>query len=87
MVEKYKDWINLVRWDRQPTDGVRFVQAKRFSKHRGIINENGKELPTPHHIYVDDNLMADIGRHMPFTFAAALDATFAVMGQPMPRLR
>ena len=87
LVEKYKDWIELVRWDKRPTEGVRLVQAKRCSKNKGIIDENGKELPTPHHIYVDDNLMADIGRRMPFTFAAALDAIFAVMGQPMPRLR
>ena len=33
LVEKYKDWIDLVCWDRQPTDGVHFMQAKSTETH------------------------------------------------------
>ena len=43
-----------------PKKDVRFVQAESCSKNRGVINNDGVEQPSPHNIYVDDNLMADI---------------------------
>ena len=49
--------INLVRWDRQPTDGVHFVQAKKCSKNRGIIDEN--ERSCPRHIISTSYLCCD----------------------------
>ena len=45
------------------------------------------EQPSPHNIYVDDNLMADIRRRMSQTLAAAVEAIFVIMGLPNLALR
>ena len=41
----------------------------------------------PHNIYVDDDLITDIGRRMPFALAAAAGEIFKVMGAPAEHLR
>ena len=74
----------MITWTRESTDGVRFARATKCSHNKGIINEDGTEQPSPHHIYVDDNMMADIGRRMPNTLASALEAIYTVMGEPLP---
>ena len=87
LVEKHKKMIDMITWTRESTDGVRFARATKCSHNKGIINEDGTEQPSPHHIYVDDNMMADIGRRMPNTLASALEAIYTVMGEPLLRLR
>jgi hypothetical protein len=77
----------LVRWSEPPGSEVVFVKAKKCSKNRGILNDDGTEQPTPHNIYVDDNLMADTRERMPFTLAAAVEAIFVIMGFPRLLLR
>ena len=87
LVEKHKELINMVRWSKPAGPEVRYVQAVRDDVNTGIINEDGTEQASPHHIYVDDNLMADIRRRMPQTLASAAEAIFTVMGAPMPHIR
>ena len=64
-----------------------FVQAQACSKNRGIINEDGSVQPTPHNIYVDHDLMADIRERMMMTLASSAEAIFTIMGFPMTHLR
>ena len=66
---------------------VRFVQAESCYENRGVKNDDGTEQPSPHNIYVDDNLMADIRRRMSQTLAAAVKAIFVIMGLPNLALR
>ena len=40
------------------------------------------ERPSPHDMYVDGNLMADIRRRMLYTLVAAVEAIFVIMGLP-----
>ena len=40
------------------------------------------EKPSPHHIYVDDDLMGDIRRRLVHTLAAAIQSVFVIMGFP-----
>lgn len=87
LVDKHRQLLEMVQWSRPANAAVNYVQAEPCEIHRGILDENGREKPTPHHIYVDDNLMADIRRRMPSTLAAAAEAIFTVMGAPMPHLR
>ena len=56
-------------------------------KNRGIINSNGTEKPSPHHIYVDGDLMGDIRRRLVHTLAAAIQSVFIIMGFPETFLR
>ena len=60
LVKKHQKLLDMIKWDPIPPDDTLSVQAQAFSKNRGIINEDGSVQPTPHNIYVDDDLMADI---------------------------
>ena len=77
----------MIKWDPVPPDDVVFVQTQACSKNRGIVNKDGSVQPTPHHIYVDGDRMADTWERMQMTLAAAADAIFTVMGVPMTHLR
>ena len=77
----------MIRWAPPPPPGTRFVQARRCSQNKGIFNDDGTTKPTPHHIYVDDNLLADTPPRMPATLASGIDAIFKVMGYPAIEIR
>ncbi|KAL7525764.1 hypothetical protein ACHAXR_001151, partial [Thalassiosira sp. AJA248-18] len=57
------------------------------TKNKGILDDNGLEKPTPHNIYVDDDLIADTRRQMPQALVSAIEAIFTVMGAPCVRHR
>ena len=79
--------MDLASWDDEPYDGIVFVKTTPCSKHQGIINADGTEESLPHNIYVEDNLMADIRRHIPMILSAAAEAIFIIMCQPMLHMR
>ena len=82
LVAKHKSLLDMIRWAPPPPEGTHFVKAKSCSKNRGIFDADGSAKPTPHHIYVDDNLLADTRARMAATLAAGIDAIFKVMGYP-----
>ena len=82
LIKKHKHLLDMIRWEPPPPPGTQFVQAQPCLRNRGIVNNDGTTKPTPHHIYVDDNLLADTRPRMPSTLAAGIDAIFRVMGYP-----
>ena len=87
LLEKHKKYLDMVRWATLPEITVVFVQAPSCSKIRGIINKDSTEQHSQHNIYVDENLMADIARRLPYTLVAAIEAIFVIMGVPNLLLR
>lgn len=87
LVKKHKAYLDMVGWEPEPADDVIFVQATKCTKNTGILDENGMEKPSPHNIYVDDDLIADTRRRMPQALVSAIEAIFTVMGAPCVRLR
>ena len=87
LVEKHREYLDMIRWENEPDDNVCFVPAEKCSKNKGIMNDDGTERHTPHFIYVDGNLMADVRHRMRFTLAAAIKAIFTIMGFPCLVLR
>jgi len=87
LVDKHREYLDMIRWDDEPDENVRFAPAKECSKNKGIRNEDGTERKTPHFVYVDDNLKADVRHRMRFTLAAAIEAIFTIMGFPCLILR
>ena len=87
LVQKHKDLLSKISWETKPTEKVHFVQAKACTKCRGVLNDDGTRVPSPHNIYVDDNLMADIRSYMPQVLASAAEAVFDIMGWPVLKLR
>ncbi len=60
VVEKHHYLLDLINWAPLPGPNVKFATAKACSRNEGILNADGSEKPSQHHIYVNDNLMADI---------------------------
>ena len=87
LVEKHRKYLDMLRWSDPPTSEVTYVQASACSKNPGIFNADGTEQPSQHNIYVDDNLMADTKRRLPFALASAIEAIFVIMGKPCLQLR
>ena len=64
LIEKHKDLLDAVKWAEPPPAGCTFTQAKACANNQGVLDPTGAPRPSPHHIYVDDNLMAAISRFM-----------------------
>ena len=65
LVAKCQHLLDMITWSTEVPEGTIFVKATVDRQNPGILNDNGTEQPTPHNIYVDGNLIADIGRRMP----------------------
>ena len=87
LIQKYAELLALIRFDDEPPVTTNIVQATRCSINRGVIDDSGGRLPTPHNIYVDDNLLAEVRPLMPQALASAFEGVFSVMGYPSPSLR
>ena len=87
LVQKHKDLLDMISWDEELYPIPNLTRATPCSKNKGVINEDGSRKPTPHEIYVDDNLIADVKEGMPFALAAAVEAIFTIMGVPALHLR
>ena len=51
-------------------------------KAKGVLDKNGIPMPTPHNMYVDDNLIAEIKPRMKQAMSASIEALFILMGYP-----
>ena len=87
LIEKYADLLGLIRFDEEAPPNTKFVQARSCGMNTGVLDSTGCRLPTPHLIYVDDNLLAETRSQMPQALASAFEGVFAIMGIPTPTLR
>ena len=87
LIRKHWSLLELIKWDRPPDAGTTFVRATPCSLHLGVYNTDGTRKPTPHLIYVDDNLLADVKSGMLRTLAAAAEAIYTVLGFPALGIR
>ena len=70
-----------------PDDTVQYVRAHQDTLNPGVLMADGTPTPTPFHMYVDDNMYADIRERMLRAIAASIDSLFIIQGQPHPDRR
>ena len=87
LIEKHKDLLDAVKWAEPPPAGCTFAQAKACANNQGVLDPTGAPRPSPHHIYVDDNLMAAISRFMKQTMASGAEGVFDMCGSPNTKYR
>ncbi|KAL7524221.1 hypothetical protein ACHAWF_000869 [Thalassiosira exigua] len=87
LTQKYQQLLDMVSWTQPPDPGTRFARARACRLNAGVFNTDGARKPTPHCLYVDGNLLADIREYIPRALASAADAVFAIMGCPMAHIR
>ena len=80
LVEKHKHWLHMIKWAEEPQLGVCFTPAKACSSNKGVLDSAGRPQPTPHFIYVDDDMLADTRSRMHHALAAGLEAIFDLLG-------
>eukprot|EP00957_Ditylum_brightwellii_P085773 6524649-Ditylum_brightwellii.AAC.1 len=51
------------------------------------MDSNGNSVPTPHNMFMDDNLIADIRPRMKQAMSASIEALFILMGYPEHNMR
>lgn len=87
LVTKHRHYLDMVQWA-PPTSSGRPVKAKACSLNRGVLDSTGKPIPRPARMYVDDALLAAIGRAaMELSLAAIIESIFTVMGEDNPAIR
>ena len=88
LVEKHARFLDMIQWSSDIDQVGPFTRASACPLNLGVIGDEGKEVPHPARIYVDDALMAAISRErMRQTLAAIIEAIFVVMGDEDVSLR
>jgi hypothetical protein len=87
LVELHQELLDMIGWAPSAGAEVVFTQARACTKNKGVFDEDGQRVPTPHHVYVDDDLIADVRSWMPTTLVAGIEAIFTIMGRPALHLR
>eukprot|EP00957_Ditylum_brightwellii_P209251 15360977-Ditylum_brightwellii.AAC.1 len=55
--------------------------------NKGVLDEAGNPVPTPHNMYVNDNLIADVKSKIIQAMSASIGALFILMGYSVPERR
>ena len=87
LVIVHKHLLDAIQWAKPAAPDVTFVRAYSCDINRGIRDEDGNLKPTPHHLYVDDDLLADTIPRMRYSLAAGIEAIFDILGWPATWLR
>ncbi len=87
LVVKHRHYLDMVQWAPTSSNGTP-VKAKACSINRGVLDLLGNPISRPVRMYVDNGLIAAIGRTaMEVSLAAVIEAIFAVMGEDNPAIR
>ena len=91
LVEKHRERLNRLKWSKKLGKGTAgdFVQAHRTAKHSGVLTQGGEPENTPHHMFVDDDLYADVYNipRVEQTIAAGIESIFIMLGESAPDIR
>lgn len=87
LLARHEVLLRRVRWAPRLAGPVRLVRASPCSWNTGVFRLDGLRLPTPHCIYVDDDLLAEVEAFLPQALACAAEAIFRIMGRPLPIIR
>eukprot|EP00957_Ditylum_brightwellii_P101110 7705361-Ditylum_brightwellii.AAC.1 len=55
--------------------------------NKGVLDEAGTPVPTPHNMHVDDNMIADIKSRIIQAMSASIEELFILMAYPEPERR
>lgn len=89
LIERHREYLNMLVWDLQLPAGTQLVKAVSCKYNPGVRDlETGSIDPPSPNIYVDDALLAAVGRiSMEQALAATIEAIFIIMGRPETHVR
>jgi hypothetical protein len=82
---KHKALLCQLRWDRSLTGSssrYRFTRAEWDTLNAAVVDAGGHPLPTPHFVYVDDDIYVDLFSVEDFEqcIAASIEAIYVLLG-------
>ena len=83
LVEKHRTHLDKLSWHKKLGKCANPTQAHKSEMHQGVLDETGEPAKTPHHLFVDDDVYADvfdIGR-IEQTIACGIEALFRLLGE------
>ena len=87
LLEKHSNYTDRVQYGPEPDHETLFVQAIADVLNQGVLDDHGNPVPTEHHMFVDDNLIAEIKSRMKQAQAASIESLFILLGRPEPEFR
>mmetsp|Transcript_16875 Transcript_16875/g.38682 ORF Transcript_16875/g.38682 Transcript_16875/m.38682 type:complete len:650 (+) Transcript_16875:2568-4517(+) len=84
--QKHRKYLDMLTWEPSLGHAKRpFTPAKRDTKNTGVQDSAGADAPTPHDMYVDDDVYADIYQQdharLEQAIAAGIEAIFIILGR------
>ena len=91
LVTKHRTILDKIKWCRSIDcrRRPRFTRAIPDALNKGILDDQGNPAPTPHGVYVDDDIYLDVADRRRFeqAIAASIEAIFMLLGEPDPARR
>ena len=91
LVQKHRAVLDKIKWCRSLRGKQRphFTKALRDAINQGVRDASGTPKPTPHGIYVDDDIYLDVAEVCRFeqAIAASIEAIFILLGDSNTELR
>ena len=60
LIEKHREHLDKILLSKKLGKGSDFVNAHRSEMHQGVLDESGFPAKTPHHLFVDNDVYADV---------------------------
>ena len=83
--DKHRKYLDKLQWDvsLDSSSSKRFVPACPDSQNQGVFDSEGRPLNTPHHVFVDDDIYAEvyIRERVEQAIAASIEAMFITLGE------
>ena len=82
LVEKHKKYLDKLQWGKKLGKSTKFVQAHASEVYKGVLTKDGTPENTPHHLFVDDDVYAEILERARIlqAIAAGIEAVFIILG-------
>ena len=91
LVQKHRAVLDKIKWCRSLRGKQRphFTKALRDAINQGVRDASGTPKPTPHGVYVDDDVYLDVAEISRFeqAIAASIEAIFILLGDSNTELR
>jgi len=84
---KHKKLLDLIKYSPLSSTTTTYVNAVPDSLNKGVLGKNSLPINTPHNMFVDDNVIAEIRPRMRQAQAASAESLFRIAGFPNPVLR
>jgi hypothetical protein len=83
LVDKHRHYLDKLQWSKKLGKGAHFVPAHKTEMHTGVRDEDGEPEKTPHHLFVDDDVYAEVFdvKRIEMTIACGIEAIFILLGE------